>query len=143
MNGGVLTEFPGNAPGYQFYGSLPGLGDCIDDISGMAAFQSVQYGVEVKGGGYWLVGQDGGVFAFGSAQYYGNVVGDLDSGIGEAITGIAATPDGGGYWLMSNYGRIWAFGDATIPSNYSQPGFVSPYGFFDGFQSSNFSRASG
>lgn len=60
--------------------------------------------------GYWMVGADGGVFAFGDAPYEGSLPGD---GISvHDIVGIAATPDGGGYWLVGADGGVYAFGDA-------------------------------
>ena len=49
------------------------------------------------GRGYWLVGADGGVFAFGDAEYEGWIPG---SGIHSSrIVGIAPN-NGGGYWLV-------------------------------------------
>ena len=48
-----------------FFGSLPGLGVVpATPIVGMAATPD--------GGGYWLVGADGGVFAFGDARFFGS-----------------------------------------------------------------------
>jgi len=48
-----------------YYGSLPGLGITPDaPIVGISA--------SPDGGGYWLVGADGGVFAFGDAVFYGS-----------------------------------------------------------------------
>ncbi|MDA8277259.1 MAG: hypothetical protein M0Z45_03545, partial [Actinomycetota bacterium] len=46
--------------------------------------------------GYHLVGADGGVFAFGDANYYGSMAG---SPLNKPIVGIATTADGKGYWL--------------------------------------------
>jgi hypothetical protein len=61
------------------------------------------------GGGYWLASANGGVFAFGDAQFYDSVAGiNLTS----PVVGIASTPDGGGYWLVAADGGIFAFGDA-------------------------------
>jgi hypothetical protein len=59
--------------------------------------------------GYWLVGDDGGVFAFGAAHYYGSL-GNLK--LNKPIVGMAATPDGKGYWLVASDGGIFTFGDA-------------------------------
>ena len=48
-----------------FYGSLPSLGITPDaPIVGISATPD--------GRGYWLVGTDGGVFAFGDAVFYGS-----------------------------------------------------------------------
>ncbi len=62
------------------------------------------------GGGYWPVGSDGGVFAFGQAPYEGSTGGlKLD----QPVVAMAPTPDGGGYWLVAKDGGIFAFGDAN------------------------------
>jgi hypothetical protein len=59
--------------------------------------------------GYWLVGSDGGVFAFGDAPYAGSTGGrPLDA----PVVGMAATSDGHGYWLVAADGGVFAFGDA-------------------------------
>ncbi len=59
--------------------------------------------------GYWLVAADGGIFAFGDAQFHGSM-GGLP--LNQPITGMAVTPNGGGYWLVASDGGIFAFGDA-------------------------------
>jgi hypothetical protein len=70
------------------------------------------------GHGYWLVGDDGGVFAFGEAAYHGST-GNMVTKVRNlvvslaVVSGIAPTPDGGGYWLVTVNGGIFPFGDAT------------------------------
>lgn len=59
--------------------------------------------------GYWLVGSDGGIFTFGSAQFYGST-GSLK--LQRPVVGIVPTADRGGYWLDASDGGIFAFGDA-------------------------------
>lgn len=62
------------------------------------------------GNGYWQVASDGGVFAFGSAQFYGSL-----PGVGvhvNNIIGMARTPTDKGYWLVGKDGGVFAFGDA-------------------------------
>jgi hypothetical protein len=59
--------------------------------------------------GYWLVGSDGGVFAFGAAHYLGGL-GNLK--LNKPVVGMAPTPDGKGYWLVASDGGIFTFGDA-------------------------------
>ena len=58
--------------------------------------------------GYWLVGSDGGIFTFGSAQFYGST-GNLH--LQRPVAGITPTRDRGGYWLDASDGGIFAFGD--------------------------------
>jgi hypothetical protein len=62
-----------------------------------------------SGGGYWMTGSDGGVFASGDAGFYGST-GALH--LNKPVVGMAATPDGRGYWLVASDGGIFAFGDA-------------------------------
>ena len=64
-----------------------------------------------SGRGYWLVGGDGGVFAFGDAEFYGSMGGQA---LNLGITGIAPTPSGRGYWLVGGDGGVFAFGDAEF-----------------------------
>ena len=63
------------------------------------------------GKGYWLVGNDGGVFSYGDAHFYGSLP---SRGItpAAAIVGIAATHDHKGYWLVGADGGVFGFGDA-------------------------------
>jgi hypothetical protein len=64
-----------------------------------------------SGSGYWLAAADGGVFAFGGAQFYGSMAGKH---LNTPIVGIESTPDGGGYWLVASDGGTFAFGDAQF-----------------------------
>ena len=61
--------------------------------------------------GYWLVGSDGGVFSFGSAQFYGSVA---NLQLQSPVIGTAPTADLGGYWLVASDGGVFAFGDARF-----------------------------
>ena len=61
------------------------------------------------GGGYWLVGSDGGIFSYGDAGFFGSA-GSLQ--LNAPIVGMATTPGGGGYWLVARDGGIFSYGDA-------------------------------
>ncbi len=65
------------------------------------------------GKGYWLAGNDGGVFSYGDAHFYGSLPG---IGIAPAaeIVGIAPTHDFKGYWLIGADGGVFGFGDAQF-----------------------------
>ncbi|HVE46450.1 MAG TPA: superoxide dismutase family protein [Acidimicrobiales bacterium] len=67
--------------------------------------------VRRAGNGYWLVANDGGVFAFGDSKFFGST-GALT--LNKPINGMAATPSGDGYWLVASDGGIFAFGDAVF-----------------------------
>jgi hypothetical protein len=78
------------------FGSVPGLGDSVNNIVGMVA--------DPETGGYWLIGSDGSVWAFHAPQY-----GDLPI-FGfhvNNIVGGAVTPDGGGMYLVGADGHVY------------------------------------
>jgi len=64
-----------------------------------------------SGKGYWLVGSDGGVFAYGDATFLGSMG---DKSLNKPIVSMAATPSGKGYWLVGSDGGVFAYGDATF-----------------------------
>jgi hypothetical protein len=59
--------------------------------------------------GYWLIGSDGGIFTFGSAQFYGST-GSLH--VQRPVVSIVATANRRGYWVGASDGGVFAFGDA-------------------------------
>jgi kumamolisin len=70
--------------------------------------------------GYWLVGGDGGIFSFGSAQFYGST-GNLR--LQRPVVGITPTSDDAGYWLDASDGGIFAFGNAGFYGSIPGLGF--------------------
>ena len=60
------------------------------------------------GKGYWLIGADGGEFAFGDAGYHGSLPG-LHIHVDD-IVGMVATPNGKGYILVGRDGGVFVFG---------------------------------
>ena len=65
--------------------------------------------VDCPTGGYWEVAADGGVFAYGSAGFYGSLGGLT---LSAPIVDAAATPTGKGYRLVGADGAVYCFGDA-------------------------------
>ncbi len=63
-----------------------------------------------KGYGYYLLGSDGGVFAYGGG-FYGST-GAMK--LNQPVVGMALTSDGGGYWLAARDGGVFSFGDAPF-----------------------------
>jgi hypothetical protein len=58
---------------------------------------------------YWLVAADGGVFSFGSANFYGSMGG---MPLNAPIVGMAPSTDDAGYWLVAADGGVFTFGNA-------------------------------
>lgn len=66
-----------------------------------------------SGAGYWIVAQDGGIFAFGDAQPFGDnpLPGHQ---LNAPIVSAACTPSGKGLWLLGQDGGVFSFGDAPF-----------------------------
>jgi SpoIID/LytB domain protein len=94
-DGGVFS-FGGAA----FHGSLPGIGvrTPARDIT------------EGPGGGYWILGEDGGVFSF-DVPFYGSMGGQH---LNSPVVGMEGTAARKGYWLVAGDGGIFTFGDAPF-----------------------------
>ena len=73
------------------------------------------------GGGYWLVGSNGAVYAYGGAATYGDMA---DKHLNAPVVGIVPAPDGRGYWLVAKDGGVFAFGSARFYN--SLPGRPRP-----------------
>ncbi len=58
-----------------------------------------------SGSGYWMVGADGSVYAFGGAAHLGNAP-------TASAEDLEPTPSKAGYWVVSSAGNVFAFGDA-------------------------------
>jgi hypothetical protein len=109
-NGFASTQSNGKAV-YCYTGSAKGLDTIKATAAGLSAGAVVDYGgaFNSNGPGYRLGAADGGVFAFGTSQFYGNMVGNKLNGPEVAM---AATPDNLGYWLVASDGGVFAYGDA-------------------------------
>jgi hypothetical protein len=69
-----------------------------------------------SGRGYYILLDDGGVFSFGDAVFYGSTGGNKPGG--HLATGLALslTPSGAvnGYWMVFDDGGVFTFGDAPF-----------------------------
>ena len=83
-------------------------GQVADEVQ--SSSRTVAITPTANGTGYWEVEANGTVAAFGSAQNYGSVTGQLNA----PIVGMASTPDAKGYWLVGSDGGIFSFGDASF-----------------------------
>ena len=92
------------------YGDLPGLG--ITPAGGIIDSAAV-----ADGSGYYVLGADGGVFAFptGVTPFHGSIPQVLP-GVTLACSpvGMAPTRSGAGYWIVGCDGGVFAFGDVRF-----------------------------
>lgn len=65
-------------------------------------------------GGYLQIGEDGGVFAWGGAPFYGSLGGVT---LNQPIVDAAWTPTYQGYYLLGRDGGVFSFGDAIHHGN--------------------------
>ena len=107
-DGGIFSF--GNA---AFFNSIPGLGlhPASSGLPDSLNAPIVGMVPSADGKGYFMVGSDGGVFAFGDAKFEGSCPG-LGGCAGAAV---AVVPDasGNGYWLVTATGHVYSFGDAV------------------------------
>jgi hypothetical protein len=102
---------------YQSYGQLNGFGNdsylnYLGTLTnGPLNAPIIGMAITPDGAGYWMVGGDGGVFAFGDATFYGST-GNIT--LNKPVVGMAATPDGKGYWFVASDGGVFAYGDAKF-----------------------------
>lgn len=76
------------------------------------------------GRGRYLLGRDGGVFAFGSAEFRGSLPGLLGPSSDVVAVALVPVDTGSGYWIIATDGGVFAFGDAAFLG--SVPGALAP-----------------
>ena len=64
--------------------------------------------------GYSILNQGGGIYSFGDATYYGNLI---DHAYPGPAVGLSETPDGHGYNILTAPGAIYSFGNANYFGN--------------------------
>lgn len=75
--------------------------------------------------GYWLVAQEGGIFSYGDAGYYGSAA---TLPLDEKIVSMASTPSGHGYWMLAADGGVFTYGDAIFRgSGVGKSAFRDPF----------------
>ena len=90
--------------GANYFGDLQHRSDALP----IAVSNVVQVRPTGDGFGYWLVGSDGSVYAFGDAPYFGSL-----PGLGlhaSDIVGLIPFSSGDGYELVSGLEQVWKFG---------------------------------
>jgi hypothetical protein len=107
LRGGSAQASVAPANSVMAFGAAPTLG--TPGVKPVASFVGIA--ATASGLGYWVAAEDGGVFAFGDAAFYGSAG---TKTLYQPIVGIAATPSGRGYWLVGRDGGVFAFGDAPF-----------------------------
>jgi ribosomal protein L24E len=110
---GLAPSSDGNGYGMvTSFGRLLTFGDFPNDGDESAAtLDKPIVGIaERSAGGYYLVGSDGGIFAY-QAPFFGSMGGQR---LNRPIVGMAANPSGNGYWFVAQDGGIFSFGDAPF-----------------------------
>ncbi|MCP4962905.1 MAG: hypothetical protein GY925_27020, partial [Actinomycetia bacterium] len=99
-------------------GDAPALGDVSSlDLSSPITAASAT----LDGGGLYLIGADGGIFALGTAEFWGSVPQVLPGVVLDApVVGLAPSPSGLGYWLVASDGGLFSFGDAAFQGSIPQ-----------------------
>jgi len=103
--------------GFTDHGRLVVLGDAqrhvtggVSDLLSFALNAPIIASVVTPdGGGYYMLGADGGVFVFGNAVYQGSLPG-LGVVPNEPAVGLVPDPDGLGYWIVAGDGGVFGFG---------------------------------
>ena len=105
--GGGLYSF-GDANGH-YYGNL------IDGgVPHQANFpanpgNAVSVAFTASGNGYWILADNGAIYSFGDADYYGNLI---DRGYPGHATSLTRSSGGAGYLILTKEGGIYSFGDS-------------------------------
>jgi hypothetical protein len=85
-----------------------GVGPNSDQVARDSAPDNAQLSEAVVTGtshGYWMVGSDGKVYAFGGAQKVGEPAG----AIAAPAVDLEPTPTGDGYWVVDELGHVYAY----------------------------------
>jgi CSLREA domain-containing protein len=111
-NNGGSVQTAALQPGSPAIGNGVSAGCPSTDARGVARpANSCDVGAfQLSNQGYWMVANDGGLFAFGNAGFYGSMGG---TPLNSPIVGMAITPNGKGYWEVASDGGIFTFGDAS------------------------------
>ena len=91
----------------DFIGAIEAGNDSAIDVAPDSGFSEPAS----ERGGYWLLGGDGGVFAFGDAPFYGST-GNIK--LNQPVVAMSPAPDGGGYRFVASDGGIFAYGNAAF-----------------------------
>jgi hypothetical protein len=80
--------------------------------NGLCAYPSnpVSHPSTTAGPGFWTIGADGTVLAFGNVNTYGRP--PAVSSLSDPYVALASTPSNHGYWVTDTRGNVYGFGDA-------------------------------
>jgi hypothetical protein len=84
--------------------------DSLNAEFGLAVKQDTSQSPPAKGTGYWLIGQDGGIYAYGESGNLGSP--KTLASLNAPIASLAPKATGGGYWAVGRDGGVFAYGTA-------------------------------
>jgi hypothetical protein len=113
---GCRSRTTGGRASFQFTSAVPGHSEIAAYVHEVSATSSVEwregagYATSSARAGYWMLGADGRVFAFGDAGRYG----EATIGADVKAVDLEPTPARLGYWIFTSRGRVMPFGDARF-----------------------------
>ncbi|MDQ1446297.1 MAG: hypothetical protein QOI20_2761 [Acidimicrobiaceae bacterium] len=108
----MYGPYRGGNAGFGSYGLCgSGASPLYTSKAGCPSGSSTTEYIRSTASGYYMVGEDGGVFAYGGAPYKGSAGG---LALNSVMTGMARTWDNQGYWLVGADGGIFAYGSAPF-----------------------------
>ncbi len=103
------------------HGRVISTGPWFGDLRGVALNAPIIDAVLTPSGqGYYLLAEDGGIFAYGDAVFAGSMGGIP---LNEPTNGLVPDPDGKGYWMVASDGGVFAFSSRFVGSI---PGVLEP-----------------
>lgn len=109
----------GYLPGVNYGPAVPGAPPEVKQpLPHVNVFQENAMHVDAAavGKGHYLLGPDGGVFAYGGAPFFGSLpsIHRTPDLVFDWATSILPTPTGKGYWIGTAAGSVFTFGDAQF-----------------------------
>ncbi|MCP4960129.1 MAG: matrixin family metalloprotease [Actinomycetia bacterium] len=99
------------------YGDASHLGDLSDMVLADRIIDGIALDDDL---GYYMLGADGGIFAFGSAEFHDSIPGVLPGvSLDEPIAGLVPH-ETSGYWQVAGDGGLFAFGTAPFAGSVPQ-----------------------
>jgi hypothetical protein len=108
----VTVDFMKGSPTPQVVAAAAPSGPAMNGVGACAANQNPAGPANKSGAtGYYVLGSDGGIFAYGNAPYHGSAPAQ---GLHIDAVLMTLTPSQDGYWVAGRDGGIFSYGDAEF-----------------------------